>query len=101
MEPPANVMVLPDSVKSPGAFWRIPLRNSCKLAPGLGLPVKVNEPFDPSTAPAGISVSTNTGPVPPLAAAHAPEDPSTLTQSERLPSTDSIAPSALIIATRE
>ena len=54
----------------------------------------------PFSAPAGTSASVKFGPAAPAPAVpQGPDEPSTCTQSERLPGTDSSAPVASIMAT--
>src|SRR5438105_3111887 len=77
----------------------MPFRYSARLIVGLGCPASENAALAPSTAPPGTSLSTYPGTAPPPAP-QGPDEPSTCTQSVRLPPTASNSPVAFETITR-
>jgi hypothetical protein len=77
----------------------MPLRESARLVTGLGFCESVNVVLGRSTIPAGESLFIKDALLPPDDP-HAPDDPSTVRQSDGLPLAPSIEPRELMIAAR-
>src|SRR5271155_809043 len=77
-----------------------PLRYRSRLAAGDGMFATENTVFEPLIDPDGTSFPAKDGSTPPPPDPHAPELPSTRTQSLRLPAAPSIWPDELITAAR-